>query len=190
MFYYEGLLSALETEEQKTTATHIFERYESLMFHIAFDYVKNESDAEDLVMQVAENICNNIEAFIGKDDKSLARMVARYTRNAATNKYHELKRKATVSFDETYMEDESREEAITEFECSILTDGEHFGYLQEYVTKLPEAYQHVLMYRYVEEMNCRQIAKLLNMSESTVSTRVNRALKQLARLFEEGRMRG
>ena len=97
--------------------------------------------------------------------------------------------KATVSFDETYMEDESREEAITEFECSILTDGKHFGYLQEYVTKLPEAYQDVLMYRYVEEMNCRQIAKLLNVSESTVSTRVNRALKQLARLFEEGRMR-
>ena len=113
-------------------------------------------------------------------------MVARYTRNAAINAYHKNKREKTVSLDTAHIENGRHKESVTEHDVSILTDPAHFGDLQKYVMQLPEPYQEVLMYRYVEDMTCREIAKWLGIPESTVSTRLNRALKRLANMFEEG----
>lgn len=186
MLYFEILLASMSSEEEKNTAEYIFEQCGNMMFHIAFDYVKHDASAEDVVMQVAENICRNIDAFIGKNDENITRMVARYTRNAAINAYHKNKREKTVSLDTAHIENGRHKESVTEHDVSILTDPVHFGDLQKYVMQLPEPYQEVLMYRYGEDMTCREIAKWLGIPESTVSTRLNRALKRLANMFEEG----
>ena len=186
MLYFHLLTAALESEEERDTAGYIFERHKNLMLRIAYSYVKNEPDAEDLVMQVAEKICSNIQVFIGKDDSALQRMVARYTRNAATNKYHEQKKRNNKIQDETYLEsDKYKESTLTETEFALLTDVRNFGRLQKYVLRLPEQYKTVLMYRYMEELSCRRIADLLQIPESTVSTQVNRALKRLTKMLNE-----
>ena len=50
---------------------------------------------------------------------------------------------------------------------------------------MPELYRAVLEMRFVEECNTREIAKKLNLTESTVNTRIHRGRILLMKKLEE-----
>ena len=186
MIDFTYLLSTIENEEEYETAERIFTEHRDFMYKIAWSYLKNDSDAEDLVMEVAANICANISAFVGKANGDVERMILRYTKNAASNRYREKGRKKTQAIPEN-TEDEEKD--FDETDLAVLIDKSHFGDLQRYVDKLSEQQRMILIYRYVDHLTCRKIAQMTGIPESTVSTQSGRALKKLAELYRKDNKR-
>ncbi len=71
-------------------------------------------------------------------------------------------------------------------EDDIVFNVEDFGCLQKYVATLPIKYKDILIMKYVNHMKNTEIAELVHIPESTVSTQLVRARKRLEAMLKEG----
>ena len=55
----------LETPEEKSLFEQIYLEYRGLMFHVAYEILHNEQDAEDAVHQAFVKIAENIKKIVG-----------------------------------------------------------------------------------------------------------------------------
>lgn len=183
LYDFSSIISTLETTEQKVTAEYICEQYDKMMYSIALKILKNEPDAEDAVVQTVINICNNIDRFIDKRPSDIKRMVGRYAYNASVNIYN--KNKYVMEHTAVIDDADMSEEPLTEDDVDFITDPNHYGELQKYVMQLDTLTQQLLLYRYVHDMSCEEIAKITHIPASTVSTKTNRALKKMKKQYEK-----
>ena len=188
MIDFSFIISSLETEEQRITAENICNEYYEYMYKISFKVLNNVPDAEDAVIQTVINICKSIDSFIGKQQLDVKRMVGRYTYNAAVNIYN--KNKLIQERTETINENIKAEESLTEEDYYFITDANNYGILQNYIVKLDIVTKQLLVYRYVQGLSCKAIGKMLNISASTVSTKINRALKKMKEMYLKDQMKG
>ena len=92
-------IAALETEEERSMAARIFEKYQNAMYWTAQDVLKNRADAEDALMKAAENICQHIHDFDGLSENDIKRKVMWYChpgrRNTSTKRICTIWKKCT-----------------------------------------------------------------------------------------------
>jgi len=188
MIDFSFIINTLETEEQRTTADNICNDYYEFMYRISFKILRNVPDAEDAVVQTVINICKSIDAFIGKHQSDIKRMVGRYTYNAAINIYN--KNKLIQEHTEIITENEKLDASLTVDEYEFITDPNNYGVLQKYIVKLDPITKQLLVYRYVHGLSCKVIGKMLNIPASTVSTKINRALKKMKEMYLNDQMKG
>jgi RNA polymerase sigma-70 factor (ECF subfamily) len=53
------------------------------------------------------------------------------------------------------------------------------------IARLPETYREVLMLKYISELSCEQIAKVLDISEGTVKSRYFNGSAKMANILKE-----
>ena len=188
MIDFSYIISTLETEEQRTTADNICNEYYEFMYKISFKILKNVPDAEDAVVQTVINICKSIDVFVGKPQSDTKRLVGRYTYNSAINIYN--KNKLILEHTETISENEKVDDSLTDDDYEFLTDPHNYGVLQKYVVKLDSVTKQLLVYRYGHGLSCKVIEKMLNIPASTVSTKINRALKKMKEMYLKDQMKG
>lgn len=188
MIDFSYITSTLETEEQRRTADHICNKYYEFMYKISFKVLKNVPDAEDAVVQTVIHICKNIDVFVEKSQSDTKRLVGRYTYNAAINIYN--KNKLIQEHTETINENQKVDDLLTEDDYEFITDPHNYGALQKYVVKLDSVTKQLLVYRYVHGLSCKEIGKILNIPASTVSTKLNRALKKMKEMYQKDQMKG
>lgn len=181
MIGFSFIIDTLDTEEQKVTAEHICNNYYELMYKTAYKILNNEPDAEDAVIQTVINICQNINKFIGKKQPDIERMVGRYASNAAINIYNKNKLRS----ERTEPFNENQDNCLTEDDYNLITDPNNYGVLQKYIIKLDTVSKQLIVDRYVHGLTCKEIGKKLNISDSTVSTKINRAIKKIKKMYEE-----
>ncbi len=181
LFDFYSIINTLETEEQRVTAEYICEKFDKLMYFISLKILRNEPDAEDAVIQTVIYICENINDFMNKQDADIKRMVGRYTRNVAINIYNKNKR--IQEHKEILNENEGGDNTLDQVDFEFFTKTEHYGILQHYVMELDDLIKQLLLYRYVEGMTCEEISKKVEMPASTVSTKINRALKKVKQRY-------
>ncbi len=183
---FQYVLESLDTEEQRLTAEVIFEEYKNMMYHIAYDVLKNRCDAEEAVADTLVKVCRNIDKFMERAEKERKLLVREYTKNTALDRYREKERKPSESLNEIFLnqDDSDEEEEGIEMEEISSFGTPDFGGMQKYVVKLPEKYKDILVMRYGEELKNKEIAELLHISESTVATRIERSKKLLKKMYE------
>lgn len=189
MINFQYVLESLDTEEQRLTAKIIFEKYKNMMYHTAYDVLKNRCDAEDAVADTLIKVCRNIDKLMERTEKEQKLLVREYTKNTAIDRYREKERKPSESLDEILLnqehsDEEDDEEGVEMEELSSFRTSD-FGGMQKYVIKLPEKYKDILIMRYGEELKNKEIAEILHMSESTVATRIERAKNLLMKMYEK-----
>ena len=173
-----SILGLLDTDEQLITAASLFEKYKNMMYHTAYMILKNPHDAEDAVADTLIKVCRNIDKFHDLAEQTQKRLLHEYTKNTAIDRYREKNRKYCEPLSEI-------QPADTDTDPEAAVTAESFGDMQKYVRKLPQKYIDLLIMRYVEEMQNKEIAVLLNISPTTVSTRLLRARAMLLKLYEE-----
>ncbi len=189
MINFQYVLDSLETEEQRITAELIFKKYKNMMYHTAYDVLKNRCDAEDAVADTLIKVCRNIDKLIERTEKEQKLLVREYTKNTALDRYREKERKPSESLDEIllnqdYSDENDEEDAGEMGELSSFRTSD-FGVMQKYVVKLPEKYKDILVMRYGDELKNKEIAMILHIPESTVSTRIERAKTMLRKMYEQ-----
>ncbi len=165
----EGDGSSLSAKEDYhvTRAAQILDKYGNSILRMAYSYLHNLSDAEDILQ---DTLIQYIKTRPVLDDEVhekawLLKVCANLSRNRI--KYNKLR-----ETDELLEEIVGREE-------------EDLQFVWEAVKKLPSKYSEVIHLFYQEGYATKDMATILGRNEATVRSDLNRARKQLKNILKE-----
>jgi len=144
----------------------IVEKHSDMLLRVAFTYMKNISDAEDIVQEVFLRLVREYPSF--ENDEHEKAWLIRVAVNLSKN------RLKTAWFRKT--------EPIYDMAVNF-TDEEKF--VMDAVMELPSKYRTVILLYYHEGYSIKEIAKILAKKESTISSRLQRARARLKTKLKE-----
>ena len=166
-------LAMLETEQDQRRFTRLFEAHEKKIYAVALHILGNPTQAEDAAQQTWLKLVQNwdrISALPWAETEGYAVTAAK---NCALDILRSERR--TAAFPEDW-DPPAREDGQ-----------EEYRYLISLIRSLPENYRRVLELKCVEEQTNKEIARRLNINESTVASRVMRGRAMLrSQLKKEG----
>lgn len=153
--------------EHSTFLMHA-ERYKDTVFRISLGYLGNTYDADDVVQEVFMKLYITNKYFA--TDDHVRYWLIRVTINTCKNMLRSSWKTKNVALDQV-----TAPEAV--FEHSEQGD------LYQAVMELPEKYRTVLYLYYYEELSTKEIARLLKITVTSVTTRLSRARDQLKEVW-------
>lgn len=163
-------LSMLETPEEKSKFEQLYLEYKGLMFHIAYEILHNEQDAEDAVHQAFVRIAENIKKIIDPVCPKTHGYVVIIVENVAIDQYRKQKKRQTV-------------ELIEEIQgIDVCYEGDND--LTRCILKLPARYREFILLRYHHGYSVREIATMMDLSLPAAIKLDQRAKGKLKKLCE------
>lgn len=158
-------------EEEKTQQIH--KQYGSLLYRVAFSYVKHKADAEDAVQELYIRLLQNRPEFETKDHEKawLIRVLINICKDMLKSAWNSR----TVGFDE--ITEGKKEELILPY--GIQDDTIWI------VMSLEEKYRLPLYLFYYEGYSIKEIAGILEIPEATVKTHLRRGREEVKKHLEE-----
>lgn len=147
----------------------IAEQYTDIVYRAAISYCKNKNDAEDAVQNTFVKLLKTDTEF--NDDEHIRKWLIRVAVNECKNMWKSFWRRNVTSFEELEKEPEYIESDKTELFSEVM--------------KLPQKYRVVLHLYYYEGYCVKEIARLVEISECNVQTRLMRARNKLKLQLEE-----
>lgn len=138
----------------------LIQNYKDLVYRIAFSYVKNNVDADDIFQEVFLRYFRKKPIF--KNETHEKAWFIRVTINCSKNILTSLWHKYTVPFDE-----------------SITFEHKATANLFEEIISLSPKYRIVILLYYYEGYKIKEISTILKQSESSIKQRLARARKKL-----------
>lgn len=89
-------LQMLETPEEKSKFEQLYLEYKGLMFHVAYEILHNEQDAEDAVHQAFVKIAENIKKIDDPICPKTHSYVVTIVENKAIDQYRKQQKHQTV----------------------------------------------------------------------------------------------
>lgn len=164
------------------TLEGLVDAYGDGVLQLAYFYVKDRSLAEDIFQEVFTRVYLNLHRFRG--ESSPRTWIYRIAMNLCRDKLRSpaLRRVVLLGSDllaavGTPEEETAEEEALAAVDRTVLLDA---------VTALPLEYRDVILLYYYEEMDTREVAQTLGLTEGTIRSRLHRARAKLKRLLTEG----
>ena len=157
---------------------------ERSIFLLLLSLLKNESDAEDAAQDTVIKVLQNLHLFRG--DAQFRTWVLSIARNEGLARL----RKQGIRREESL--DENTDEQTGDYTPAILTSWREVPVealeqkelremLRAAIEKLPEIYRNIVLLRDIEEMDIRETAVALGISEGAVKVRLHRARAMLQR---------
>jgi RNA polymerase sigma-70 factor (ECF subfamily) len=157
---------------------------ERSVYFLLFSLLKNQSEAEDAAQETFIRVYQNLARFRGESqfrtwvlsiarNEGLARLrkIARLREDPIENEFDEQSGDYTPAILVSW-----REVPVEALERSELKD-----LLRKAIEGLPEIYRNVVLLRDIEEMDIRETAIVLGVSEAVVKVRLHRARALLQR---------
>ncbi len=163
-------LPCMETAERgalNRKASRYFEEYGNAILRLAYSYVHNMADAEDILQEALIRILQADPQFENAAHERA--YILRTAANAAKNHLAYSKRRET---------DELSEELVAE-------KREDLSFVWEAVKQLPEISREVLHLHYYEGYKTAEIAAILRRREATVRSDLKRARERLKEILKE-----
>ena len=142
----------------------LFQRYKDDVYRLALSYTRNPQEAEDVCQTAFLKLMEQEHITPGKEKPWLMQTAANACRNLLRSSWW----KGTTALDET-----------------LAAEERGLDHVQRSVMSLPPKYRVVVYLHYYEQYTTAEIAELLHISRSAVTTRLDRARKQLKPLLEE-----
>lgn len=156
----------------------LYKKYGSTMFGVCLRYARNKVEAEDILQEGFLKVFENIASFRG--DGSFEGWIKRIMINHALNHRRKNTRHPFL---------ENIEE-ISEIEISTRADDERefitlpVEKLMELIQKMPDGYRTVFNLYVFEEFSHKEIAAMLEITESTSKTQLLKARRYLRTQIE------
>lgn len=144
---------------------YLFHRYRDDVYRLAVNYTHSPQEAEDVCQTVFLKALEQGELMPGKEKAWLMQVTANQCRSLLRSRWW----RTTVPLDET-----------------LPDAGPRIDETIHALGKLKPEYRVVLYLHYYEEYTAAEIAGLLKIPASTVTTRLDRGRKKLRKLLEEG----
>lgn len=158
----------------------LLDRYEDRIFRLAFRFVRNESEAKEILQDTFLTIWRKLDTF--KGDSQFSSWLYRVAANAALMRLRAQRRHPEVSTEDLpigYLDNYGQLPPATENWAKRpddeLQSDELRRHIQAAVDALPEIYRTVFLIRDVEGLSTEETAEVLQISVPTVKTRLHRA---------------
>lgn len=142
----------------------MFEQYRDDVYRLALSYTKSVQEAEDVCQTVFLKLMEQKRIEPGKERAWLMQVTANRCKNLLRSGWW----KRTVPMEE-----------------ALPAPAPTYTDTWEKVMALPPKYRVLVYLRYYEEMSTREMAALLHISQSTVTTRLSRARRMLKEQLQE-----
>ncbi|HUX43357.1 MAG TPA: sigma-70 family RNA polymerase sigma factor [Terracidiphilus sp.] len=157
---------------------------ERSMYLLLFSILKNEAEAEDAAQETAIKVFLNLKSYRG--EAQFRTWVLSIARNEALGRLRKLGSRREDSLEaETDDQTGDYTPAILtswrEIPAEVLERKELGALLRKAVEGLPEIYRNVVLLRDIEELDIRETAAALSISEAAVKVRLHRARAMLQR---------
>jgi RNA polymerase sigma-70 factor (ECF subfamily) len=159
--------------------------YERRVYMMALSFVRNEADAEEIAQEAFLKAFCKLADFRG--EAKFGTWLISITLNEARSLLRRKRFASTKSLDTTLAGDrylspallrdgkESPSEVLERLEINLI--------LQQAIASLPAIYREVLLLRDVEELNTKEVAKVLKISLSSAKVRLHRARTMMQKLL-------
>jgi len=168
----QGCLN-LDPKAQK----QLYEKYSAKMFGVCLRYVKDYSEAEDVLVTAFMKVFDRLVQYKGQG--SFEGWIRRVTINEALT----FLRKYRNMYLEVEIEKVDREPEFQKLENELEVED-----LLNMVKRLPEGYRTVFNLYAIEGYTHREIAKKLEINENTSKSQLSRARKLLQKYLVESEM--
>ena len=150
---------------------NIYHRYKQLLFRIAYSYVKNAEDAEDLVQEAFMKRLYKAPMFLSEEHEKrwMIRIIVNLSKNHVMSFWH--RKRAAM--------EELPDQAAADL------GGTEKDLWQE-VLALPDKYKISMYLHYYEGYTCKEIAEILNCKESAIKMRLKKGRELLKIEIMEG----
>ena len=158
----------------------LLDRYEDKVFRLAYRFVRNETEAKEILQDTFLSIWRKLDTF--KGDSLFSSWLYRVAANTALMRLRSQRRHPEVSTEDlpAGFLDERRDlpavgENWSRRPDEQLQSDELRRHIQAAVDALPELYRTVFLIRDVEGLSTEETAEVLGVSIPTVKTRLHRA---------------
>lgn len=142
----------------------LFHTYRDDVFRLAVSYTRNIQEAEDVCQTVFLKLLEQKHIQPGKEKAWLMQVTANQCRSLLRSAWW----KKTAPLDDT-----------------LTTELTHTDEVLQYVMELPPKYRVIIFLHYYEGYSTGEIAKLLKITQTAVTTRLSRARKSLEEKLKE-----
>jgi RNA polymerase sigma-70 factor, ECF subfamily len=157
---------------------------ERSIYFLLYSLLKNETEAEDVAQETVIKVYQNLGKFRG--DSQFRTWVLSIARNEGLGRLRKISSRREESLDaETDEQTGDYTPAILtswrEIPAEALEQKELGKLLRQAIEGLPEIYRNIVLLRDIEELDIRETAAALGISEASVKVRLHRARALLQR---------
>jgi RNA polymerase sigma-70 factor (ECF subfamily) len=158
-------LCSYSIEKRNKSFNIVFEKYRYLVYYVAFDILKSEDEAKDIVNETFLKMYDKRRDFM--NETSLKYFLLVTCKNLSINRYNKTKNHLSYSDDIEGKRDNDN--------LSI--------YLDKFKDILDEEEYHYLVLHLLYDFTFKEIAKTNNLTTSKVSSKYQRGLKKLRNYY-------
>lgn len=167
-------------ESNEKLFLYLHDKYKKLLYKYAYDILKNHYDAEEALQITWLKVANNIEKIKEQPERKKLNYLITIVKNVSINIYNSKKNIVAIDNDEN----------LTEMMIDKYNDIYFTLELQDFkdaIKSINKEYIMPLMLKYVYGYSIREIADILDISETNVGTRIHRAKLMIKEKLLEGR---
>ena len=173
-------LSMLETAEEQSKFTLLYEKYRYLMWYVANDILKDKDLAEDAVQEAFLALTKHLDQVDGVNGPRTRRFLVTIAKSRAIDLLRREKRAEFTEYEDALGDVADRNDTLDTY-----LQTESYEQLVEAIRSLDENYRVVLECRYLHELSEKEAAALLGLAEKTVNIRTYRARKKLQEVLAQ-----
>lgn len=175
--------AALDLTDRERALEQLVDAYGDGVLHLAYFYLKDRGLAEDIFQEVFTRVYTQLHTFRG--ESSPKTWVYRIAVNRCHDKLRSWNMRRVLLVGQDLLS--SLPLLPTEVDAveRVLAEADRQVLLQK-VMELTVEYREVILLYYYEEMDTREIAQALRLSEGTVRSRLHRARARLKAMLTEG----
>ncbi|MBQ8496502.1 MAG: sigma-70 family RNA polymerase sigma factor [Clostridia bacterium] len=177
-------LSVIDIESDKLDFEKFYRLYKDDVFGYALSLLKNREDAEDASQNTWLWFAKNLKVFRSKDENSIRIYLMRVVKSRSIDIYRKNKREEKILAKEDENAYTVSERNVDELLCEICGN-EELSSIVACIKALDEKYRDVLNLYYLNRNTTGEIAKILDIKESTARQRLTRGRKLLIGYLKE-----
>jgi RNA polymerase sigma-70 factor (ECF subfamily) len=170
-FHDVELMDLLKSSDH-AAFTEIFHRYSSLLYSHAYNKLRNETEARDVVQEIF------VLLWAKREELDLKTNLPGYLYTAVRNNiFNMLKHKKIISaYATVFSSINEQSEVITDH---LVRSKQFAAIIDAEIAALPPRMRKVFELRRIEHLSNREVALMLNITESTAADQVKKALRIL-----------
>ena len=149
----------------------LVEKYQTMVFTLAFRVLQNHEDAEEVAQDVFVKVFNSLKNFQQKSN--FKTWLYRIVYNESINRLRSRKKRIPLV-------DLNEKTTLHLFDPGSINDSsDEIKFIQKAIQNLPETERIILSLYYYEDMPVKEIAKITELTETNVKTRLFRSRQKL-----------
>ncbi len=174
-------LMTIENNQSKDILENIYLKYHKKMYYIAYEVLKNEHDAQDVVQTSIIKLLKYIDKINDVECNETKSLIATIVRHTAIDLYRKKKKQPLINYEKASSLADESAPSLDDMVIR-LSDAKM---LAEQLSKLKSEYADILTLKYYYDFDDKEIAKILGISYGNVRIRLNRAKTKLKKLMTE-----